>query len=61
MATVMVTIKNKKAQPFVINIPGQPALHLLAREKRDITEEQFYAPEMKEHIAAGNIVVLRVN
>lgn len=55
----MVTIKNRKNQPYTINIPNQPALYVMAKEKLDVTEEQFQAPEMTEQINAGNILVVR--
>lgn len=55
----MVTIKNRKNQPFTINVPNQKALYVMAKEKLDVTDEQFQSPEMGEMVEAGNILVVR--
>lgn len=63
----MVTIRNRKRAPIVCNIPvtteegtTYESLYFLALETKTITEEQFAAPEVKEQVAAGNLVVLRI-
>lgn len=57
----MVSVKNKLNQPLVINIPDGDAIIFLAKETKDLDSEQFKAPEMKNHIDLGHIVVLRIN
>lgn len=56
----MFTIKNVLRQPLVINVPDEPTIYLLDKEVREeITETQLDAPEMKNHIELGNIIILQ--
>ena len=57
----MVTIKNKLNQPVVINIPGEESIIFLAKESKDLSNEQFNAPEMQSHVDKGNMIVLKMN
>lgn len=57
----MVLVKNKLNQPLVINIPESTAVIFLAKEQREISHTDFQAPEMKNHVEYGNIVVLRIS
>lgn len=57
----MIEILNKLRQPLIINLNDGKSLHLLARDKAEITSEQFKSPEVKMNLANGNIVVLRMN
>lgn len=56
----MVLVKNKLNQMLVVNIPEESAIYFLAKQQKELTHEQFRAPEMKNHIDRGNIVVLRI-
>lgn len=57
----MVSIKNKLNQPVVINIPEGDSIIFLAKETKDLTNDQFNAPEMQNHVDKGNMIVLRMN
>lgn len=57
----MVLVKNKLKQMLVINVPGEDALYFLSKQQKELTYTQFNAPEMKNHVDAGNIVVLRIS
>jgi hypothetical protein len=57
----MIEILNKLRQPLIINLNDGTALHLLAREKAEITAEQFKSVEVKMYLTNGDIVVLRMN
>jgi hypothetical protein len=56
----VVLVKNKLRQPLVINVPNEDAIHFLAKEQKELTDEQFSAPELKRHVDLENIVVLRM-
>lgn len=56
----MFIVKNKLRQPLVINVPNGESVHFLAKEQKEITEEQFASPELKRHVDLENIVVLRM-
>lgn len=57
----MVTIKNKLNQPVVINIPGNESIIFLAKETKELTNDQFNAPEMQNHVDKGTMIVLKMN
>lgn len=57
----MIQVKNKLNQPLAVNIPNEDGIIFLAKEHKEISAEQFKAPEIKNHIELGNIVVLRIN
>lgn len=57
----MVEILNKLRQPLVINLNDGTAIHLLAKEKAEITSEQFKSEEIKIHLAKETIIVLRMS
>lgn len=57
----MVEIQNKLRQPLVINLNDGTALHLLAKERAEITTEQFKSEEVKIHLAKENIIVLKMS
>lgn len=56
-----VSIKNKLNQPLVINVPNEDAMIFLAKEQKEVSNDQFKAPEMKNHVDLGNLVVLRIS
>jgi hypothetical protein len=57
----MVLVKNKLNQPLVINIPDSTELIFLAKQQKEVSHTEFQAPEMKNHVELGNIVVLRIS
>jgi len=57
----MFTVKNKLNQPLVVNVPEEVAIHFLAKEQRDLTTEQFNAPEIKNYIELEYLIVLRMD
>lgn len=59
-AIFVVTIKNRWNQPFTVNIPDQEALYFGPRESKQVTMEQYNAPEMQAYIAAGIFLVIRI-
>ena len=57
----MIEILNRLRQPLVLNLNDGTSKHILAREKSEITSEQFKSKEVKAHLEKGNIVVLKMN
>ena len=57
----MVLVKNRLNQMLVINVPEEDAIIFLAKQQKELTHSQYQAPEMQNHINAGNIVVLRIS
>lgn len=57
----MVEILNRLRQPLILNLNDGTSKHILAREKAEITSEQFKSKEVKAHLEKGNIVVLKMN
>ncbi|MMZ51275.1 hypothetical protein D1872_130100 [compost metagenome] len=56
----MVTVKNRKPQPYVVNVPNKSAIYFNARETKTISDEDFKAPELQEQLNNRNFVVLRM-
>ena len=56
----MVTISNKLRQPLPIILANKESIHFLAKESKEITQEQFNSPEIQENIEKGNLVVTRL-
>ena len=59
-AIFVVTIKNRWNQPFTVNIPGEDALYFGPRESKQVTMEQYKAPEMQSMIDASIFLVIRM-
>lgn len=56
----MVIVKNKLRQPLVINLSTDESVHFLAKEEKELTDEQFNSPELKRHVDLENLVILRM-
>ena len=57
----MIEILNRLRQPLVLNLNDGTSIHLLAKDKVEITSEQFKSKEVKAHLEKGNIIVLKMN
>jgi hypothetical protein len=52
---------NKLRQPLVLNLNDGTSIHLLAKDKVEITSEQFKSDEIKLHLEKDEILVLRMS
>lgn len=57
----MIEIQNRLRQPLTINLNDGTSIHLIAKERVEITSEQFKSDEIKQNLAQDNIIVLRMN
>jgi hypothetical protein len=57
----MVTVKNRLNGPLVCNVPDQDAVYFGPKEIKDLTHEQYNAPEIQGLIKQGYIIVLKIS
>ena len=55
----MAKIKNKLRQPLVLNAKEE-AVHFLAKETKEVSDELLQEVEFKSHIDKGNLVVIQL-
>lgn len=56
----MAKVKNKLRQPLTINLGKDESIHFLAKEVKDVSDEQLAVGELKSHIEKGNLIVIRI-
>lgn len=56
----MITILNRLRQPLVLNVGENQSLHLLSRERVEVTNEQLNSSELKSAINRGDVIVLKI-
>jgi len=57
----MYKVKNRMSMMLTVNIPEENALYFMSREVKELTENQFNAPETQAYIAYGALIVLSVS
>ncbi|MBO8161153.1 MAG: hypothetical protein H0Z24_05905 [Thermosipho sp. (in: Bacteria)] len=56
----MIKVMNKLRQPLAITLDDGNSIIFLAREKKDLTTEQYNSTEVQKHINLGNLIVLEI-
>lgn len=56
----MAKVKNKLRQPLTVNLEKGKSIHFLAKEVKEIDDEQLTVGELKSHIEQGNLIVTRI-
>lgn len=56
----MITVKNTLNQPLPVNITNEESIHFLAKEAKEVTEDQIKSPEFKNLIDKGALIVLKM-
>lgn len=54
----MVTIRNRRNRPVIVNLDNKSSVHFGPGEVKDIADDDFKSTEFKEKIDAQDLVVL---
>jgi hypothetical protein len=56
-----ITVYNKLRQPLTVTLNAKDSIHFLAKESKELTQEQFDTDEVQKYAANGDLVTTKID